>query len=381
MRILHVISSCNPATGGPIEGIKQFYKVYKKLNIEVNILSNDNPKDNFLNDKRLPKVIATGPLPIIYKKLNNFNPKLLEWLKINIKNYDFIIVNGIWQFHNYAVYKVARKFNIPYFIFPHGMLDPWFNEKYFFKKIKKYIYWYLIQHKILNNAKKILFTSKTELKLAKKSFWPYNVREKFLGYGIKGNPYLGSKKNIFLKKYKTLKHKKILLYLGRVAEKKGLDLLLTAFSYTKDSDMRLVIAGNNNNNYAKKIVALIDKLKIKKFITWTGPIYKKFKWDTYSAASLFCLPSHQENFGISVVESLSSGTPVLISNKINIHNIIKKYRCGYVNNDNLSGTLKSLNKWKKNKSKKLYKKSINCFNQNFQIETVVKKLIKILNEK
>jgi glycosyltransferase involved in cell wall biosynthesis len=380
-KILHVISSCNPNTGGPIEGIKQFYKIYKKLNIEVNILSNDNPKYKFLKDKYLPKVIATGPLPIFLKKLNNFNPKLLRWLKNNIKKYDFVIIDGIWQFHNYAVYKTAKKFKIPYFVFPHGMLDPWFNENYFFKKIKKIVYWNLIQHRVLQNAKKVLFTTKIESELAKKSFQPYQINCSVLGYGIEGNPFLKSKKNLFFKKFKKLEKKRILLYLGRITEKKGLDLLINAFNSIREKGMHLVIAGNSNNRYAKKLKTLINNLKINKFVTWTGPIYNKLKWDAFKAANLFCLSSHQENFGISIVEALSSGTPVLITNKINIYKIIKKYRCGYINNDDLKGTIKSLNEWKTNKDKNLYKKSINCFNKNFQIENTVNKLIKILHEK
>ena len=211
MKILHVVSSCDPITGGPIEGIKQFYKIYKKLNIKANILTNDDPKSKFVNDKYLPKVIATGPLPKYYKILNNFNPKLSNWLKNNISKYDFVIIDGIWQYHNYAIYKNAMKFNIPYFVFPHGMLDPWFNQKYFFKKIKKKIYWHLIQHRVLKNAKKVLFTNILETNLAKKSFTPYNIKQKVVGYGIEGNPYLKSKENLFLKKYKKLKEKKILL--------------------------------------------------------------------------------------------------------------------------------------------------------------------------
>lgn len=378
-KILHVISSCDPKTGGPIEGIKQLYKIYKKLNIEIDILTNDGPEDKFLNDKNLPKVFATGPLPIIYKKLNNLNPKLFSWLNNNIMNYDVVIVDGIWQFHNYAVYKNAKKFNIPYFVFPHGMLDPWFNETYFLKKIKKIIYWHLIQHRVLQSAKKVLFTTKLEANLAKKSFQPYKINEAVLGYGIQGNPFLKSKKNLFFKKYKNLKQKKILLYLGRITEKKGLDLLISAFSLVRETDMQLVIAGNNNNKYAKQMKSLIDNLKIKKFITWTGPVYNKLKWDTYKAANLFCLPSHQENFGISTIEALSSGTPVLISNKINTYKIIKKYACGYINDDSLNGTIKSINEWKQDKSRNLNKKSISCFNQNFKIENVVKKLINILS--
>jgi glycosyltransferase involved in cell wall biosynthesis len=352
MKILHVVSSCNPKTGGPIEGIKQFCKIYKKLNIKVNILTNDNPKSKFLNDKNLPKVIATGPLPIFLKKLNNFNPKLLKWLENNIKKYDFVIVDGIWQFHNYMVFRAAKKFNIPYFVFPHGMLDPWFNKNYLFKKIKKIFYWHLVQHRVLHHAKKVLFTTKIESELAKKSFQPYKINQTVLGYGIQGNLFLKSRQNLFFKKYKILKNKKILLYLGRITEKKGLDLLISAFSQVREADMHLVIAGNNDNQYAKKINSLVNNLKITKFVTWTGPLYNKLKWDAYKAASLFCLSSHQENFGISITEALSSGTPVLISNKINIYKIVKKYGCGFVNNDDLDGTIKSLNEWKKNKKKK-----------------------------
>jgi len=379
MKILHVIASCDPKTGGPVEGIKQFNKIYKKLNIKANIVTNDDPNENFLKKKDLPKVIATGPIPNIYKLLNNFNPKLYYWLNQNIKNYDYVIIDGIWQFHNYAVYKNAMKFNIPYFVFPHGMLDPWFNENYFFKKIKKIIYWHFIQHRILTNAKKVLFTTKLESDLAKKSFKPYKINQTVLGYGIQGNPFLKSRENLFFKKYKILKDKKILLYLGRITEKKGLDLLISAFSQVREPEMHLVIVGNNDNQYAKKMNYLINNLKITKFVTWTGPLYNKLKWDAYKTASLFCLSSHQENFGISIIEALSSGTPVLITNKINIYKILQKYSCGFINNDDLDGTIKSLNEWKKNKRKNLYKKSIHCFNQNFKIENVVKKLINILN--
>ena len=375
MKILHVISSCDPKTGGPIEGIKQFNKIYKKLNIKANIVTNDNPNENFLKKNNLPKVIATGPIPKTYKLLNNFNPKLYYWLNQNIKNYDYVIIDGIWQFHNYAVYKNAMKFNIPYFVFPHGMLDPWFNENYFFKKIKKNIYWHFIQHRILTNAKKVLFTTKLESDLAKKSFQPYNLKQEVIGYGIEGNPFLNSRDNLFFKKYKKLKQKKILLYLGRITEKKGLDLLIKAFSSSKKIGMHLVIAGNNNNKYAKKIVSLINKLKINQYVTWTGPIYNKLKWDAYKSASLFCLPSHQENFGISIVEALSSGTPVLISNKINIFKTIKKSNSGFANNDTLSGTLKSLRNWKKSNSKQLKKNAIICFKKNFQVKYAVKNFI------
>ena len=101
---------------------------------------------------------------------------------------------------------------------------------------------------------------------------------------------------------------------------------------------------------------------------------------------MFCLTSHQENFGVSVVEALSSGLPVLITDKVNIFQTIKKYKSGFVNSDTIEGTIKSINKWKKNYGNKLekqrvYKNCIRCFKENFQIKDVVKKIINLVHEK
>ena len=182
-------------------------------------------------------------------------------------------------------------------------------------------------------------------------------------------------------KYPNLNKKKILLYLSRIAEKKGLDLLIHAFNEIKENKIHLVIAGDNQNIYAQKIKDLIKKKKLENFITWVGPLHGKIKWDALRSASLFCLPSHQENFGIAITESLSCGTPVLITNKVNIYNIIKKYNAGFVNNNTVKGTLISLNKWKNLTKTKNYRKicnnAKNCFNDNFKSEKVVQNLVKI----
>ena len=255
MKLLHVIASCNPRGGGPIEGIKQLYKYYKKNGVKTEILSADDPKETFLKDKFLPKVHALGKGYLKYK----FNPKIKIWLSDNIKNYDYVIIDGIWQYHDYITWKVAKNKNVPYYIFTHGMLDPWFNKKYPLKYLKKIIYWHLFQYKILKDARKVLFTTKEEEKLAKTSFKPYTVKSKVVGYGTEGNPYLFSNKNIFVRKYKSLRNKKKLLFLGRIAEKKGLDILINAFNKSKDLNMHLVLAGNCNNDYAKKIKTLIKK--------------------------------------------------------------------------------------------------------------------------
>ena len=380
MKLLHVISSCSPIGGGPIEGIKLLNNYYKKAGISMNILCSDNKKAKWLKDKRLPKVFATGPAFSGYR----FNPKMLTWLYENIEKYDAIIIDGIWQYHNYAVWKIATKFKKPYYVFPHGMLDPWFKNYYFFKHIKKYIYWHFIQYKVLKKAESILYTAYEEKKLARESFYPYDFKEKIVGYGIKGNPYKKNKKpNLFTKKYKETKNKRIILFLGRIHEKKGLDILIKSFNklFYLDKKIHLVIAGPYNKKQFVEYNNLIENSEIKKSITWTGSIYSALKWDAYKAAEIFCLSSHQENFGISVVEALSCKKPVIITNKVNIWKIIKNNSAGIVTNDDFNSFYSGFKRYLKI-NKREYKvycnNAYNCFNNNFNIEKTSQKLINFI---
>ena len=380
MKILHVITTCEPKKGGPIEGIKQFYNYYKEFGIDAHILCSAIKNSKWLKDKRLPKAFATGP-----KKFNYaYNPQMLTWLNKNINKYDAIIVNGIWQYHNYAVWKTAKKFNKPYYVFTRGMLDPWFKENYFLKHIKKVIYWNILQHKILKDAKSILYTSSEEKRLAKKSFYPFNVKEKVIGYGIKGNLFnINRNNNSFFKRFPETKNKKIILFFGRVHEKKGLDILIKCFikTFNKNTNFHLVIAGPYNKGNFKELNGLIKNPQIKKSITWTGPLFDKLKWDTYTSSDIFCLPSHQENFGISVAEAMSCKKPVIITNKINIWKIIKNNSAGFVSNDTFSSFYLSFKKYLKlNKIeyKKYTKNCYNCFLKNFYMRPIAKKFVNYL---
>ena len=185
MKILHVVSSTNPDDGGVIESIKLKQSIYKKLKIKCEILCLDDSSDKWLKDKRLPIVHCVGSRKIAINKY--------------IRNYDLVVCDGLWQFTNFAVWKTATKHNVKYQVIVHGMLDPWFN-KYIFKYIKKLIFWQLIQHRVLRDANLVLFTSKEEKNLSKKSkFYPYNFKQGILSLPIDKSPYIFYKKKKFLK--------------------------------------------------------------------------------------------------------------------------------------------------------------------------------------
>ena len=263
------------------------------------------------------------------------------------------------------------------------MLDPWFNRDTL-KYLKKIIFWWLIQYKVLRDAQSVIFTSNEEARLASKAnFFPYKLEKSIISIPMQGNPYINNKKNnSFLKRFPKLKKKRILLYLGRIHQKKGLDILLKAFKkFSFNKKLHLVIAGPYQKKYVHKIIQLIDILELKNHITFTGALYGKLKWDAYYASEIFCLPTHQENFGITIVESLSSKRPVITTNKTNIWKHIKNYKAGFVGNDNIAGSQKNIKKWlslDKKEYDKMCVNSFKCFKQKFSVAAVKKDYTKIL---
>ena len=168
MKILHIVSSINPKNGGVIESIKLKNILYKELKLHCEIACLDCFSKNLLIDKRLPFVNFLGVSKNSISNYINFN----RWLII----YSNIVLSFIFgavcdKLEDLA--KVAKKFNVKYSVVVHGMLDPWFNKDKL-KYIKKLIYWWLIQYRVLRDAKSVIFTSNEEAKLARKaSFFPY----------------------------------------------------------------------------------------------------------------------------------------------------------------------------------------------------------------
>lgn len=141
--------------------------------------------------------------------------------------------------------------------------------------------------------------------------------------------------------------KRIVLFLSRIQEKKGCDLLLDAFAQVAKLDARLhlLMAGPDQTGWAAALRAQADKLGIADRISWPGMLQGDDKWGAFYAAEVFCLPSHQENFGIVVAEALACDKPVLISNKVNIWREIESDAAGFVDTDTVDGTVRNLQRW------------------------------------
>ena len=374
MKILRVISSVDLKHGGPINGLVSSSKLLVERGHEVHVATLDEPNSQCLKD---------FPFPVFAFKsyLGKFSFSLLyyKWLKENVKKYDVVIIQGLWQGHGFLAAKACQKKGVPYVVFTHGMLDPWFNIGAPFKVLKKQIFWKLFEGNTINNAAKVLFTTEEEKMLAKNSFLPYKPNPHVVAYGSSLPEYDSEECiQVFFNKFPELKNKKIILFLSRIHPKKGVDLLIDAISKQNNlsADVVFALAGPGDG-YIEKLQRKTIDLGVSNKIFWLGMLKGKEKWGAYNASEAFILPSHQENFGIVVSEALSQSKPVLITNKVNLWREIETFKAGFVVDDTVDGIQKLLSSWfslADTEKETMSTNALSCYATNFSMNAAVDSL-------
>lgn len=311
-----------------------------------------------------------------------FESKVLGDSEFGRINCNYLLAHGLWQWPSYQAWKNFKKAGTPYLVFPHGMLDPWFKKTYPFKHLKKQVYWWWRQGKILRDAHAVCFTTEEECLLARKTFWPYKCSEVVTGLGVSDPP---NKKNVQLQAFETrfpkIKDKRILLYLGRFHPKKGVDLLINSFLKNSDSESILLLAGPvvDSDKHFRTLKKLSSENKNQ--IIWAGMLKEDLKWGALRAADALILPSHQENFGMVIAEALSVGTPVFLTNKVNLWREVKESNAGIVAADDEEGINQLVRKWVLKKHLACIKNTQICFREKFHISQTVENIISTLSPK
>lgn len=380
MKILHVIPSVNPATGGPVEGLRQLCHIYDMGGHQVDVASLDSPEA--VASYNFPaKVYALGPGRGVY----GYSRYAAKWFKNQLHEYGVVFFNGIWQYDTLAAFRTLAGSNTPYAVFTHGMLDPYFKRDFPLKHFKKSIYWHLILQRILRHATAVLFTCEEEKILARQSFSNYKVHEKVVPFGtFPPDCDMKAAAEEFLTKWPEGRGKQIAVSIGRLHPKKGTDILIEAFAQTlaKDPAWHLVIAGPDQIGMRKDLEALAQRLDISDRITWTGMLEGTLKWGAFAASELFVLPSHQENFGIVVAEALSTSLPVILSDKVNIWREVVNYGAGLVCEDTLEGTKAALMRWSQLTTEEVAEvrqRSRRCFDEMFNYDITSRKALEIVD--
>ncbi len=343
MKLLHLLPSLDPAGGGPMEGVLQSSLACIAMGHAVEVATLDDPAAPFLAAYPL-RVHALGPTTSGY----GYTPRYVPWLRAHAADHDAVIVNGLWQYHGLGAWRALHASKVPYFVFTHGMLDPWFKKAYPLKHAKKWLYWPWADYRLLRDARAVLFTCEEERLLARESFWLYRARERVVSFGTGAPPTDALRlRDVFLAQYPALRGRRLLLFLSRIHEKKGCDLLIEAFARVaaEQPELQLVMAGPDQTGWQATLQAQAAARGVAARISWPGMLRGDLKWGAFHAAEAYLLPSHQENFGIAVAEALGCGLPVLISDKVNIWREIADARAGIVDTDTADGCERMLRRW------------------------------------
>lgn len=376
MRILHVLPSIDPALGGPPECISRLSDAMVRAGSRSDVLSLETPKDEWRANWSVD-VQSIGHTFGKYRYCRGLRP----WLEANRNNYDAILVHGVWQYQGLGVWQECRKGGTPFFLIPHGMLDPWFGRTYRLKHFKKTAYWRLFEHRILRDAASVLFASAAEAFLAAQAFRPYRCQQKVIGLGTAEPPaHARSQLDAFYRVFDNMPGRRIILFLGRLHKKKGCDLLLPAFAAVAGSDPRLhlVIAGPDEDGLRGGLQQLARELRVSNRVTFASQLGSAIKWGAFRAAEAFALTSHTESYGNAVVEAMACGVPVLISDKVNISGEIASDRAGLVEDDTVEGSTRLLQRWATLDERERHTFAANarrCYETRYEINAFAKRLI------
>jgi glycosyltransferase involved in cell wall biosynthesis len=383
MKILHLTATLDPEAGGPAEGVRQSALALAALGHHVETASLDAPDASFLAAFRANFALPVAALGPGRGKFGR-TPHAVPWLLEHGPRFDAVIVNGLWQYHGFAAWQALRQAGVRYYVFPHGMLDPWFKRTYPIKHLKKWAYWPWAEYRVLRDAQAVLFTTEEERILARQSFWLYRAREKVVSYGTGKPPGdLARHADAFRAAYPELAGRRIVLFLGRIHPKKGCDLLIRAFADVAHElpETQLVFAGPGGDDVMASLRAVAERSGVADRITWTGMLQGELKWGALSASDVFALPSHQENFGIAVVEAMACALPVLISDKVNIWREVAADGAGFVVPDTLEGTVRNLRRWfalDGGERASMRKKAQAAFLARFTVEAHTRRLLDVL---
>jgi glycosyltransferase involved in cell wall biosynthesis len=225
-----------------------------------------------------------------------------------IRDAAIVHIHGLWREYSGVTSRLCRKLGKPYVVSAHGMLEPWALAH---GRWKKRAYLSAIELPVLRGA--VGLRALTRAETADYHGIGLNNPVRVIPNGI-DIPEAFSPR-VFFEAFPHLADRRLVLFLGRIHPKKGIDLLCRAWARLEKSlpDAHLVIAGPDEDQTLAKLAALARELGIGSRVTFTGMLRGPVKWSALAAATLYVLPSHSEGFSVSILEALGSGLPALVS--------------------------------------------------------------------
>ncbi|CAN5601649.1 glycosyltransferase [soil metagenome] len=332
MKVLHVIPSLSKLKGGPTPITLNMVEALRKQGVDATILSTDDD-DNGRLDVEINKWTTYEGLPVYFLSRFLFPikdfiycPGMKQWLANHLKEYDLIHTHYLFSYAPNVAARMAKKAGIPYIMTPYGMLAPWAISHQHHKKL----FFNFHQKKLLKNAQGIHCSTITEIK----NVQDYGVHENLFinPYIVKSNALIPDAKIELRKLYSITDSEVIILYLARLHQMKQPELLIQAIHRLKKEGLsvHLLMAGNGTDSYENYLKEKATSLKDQGAFTFAGFVSGRQKEILYQGSDIYVLPSHSENFGMTVCEASVSQTPVIITPGVQIADEMEKSGSGLI---------------------------------------------------
>lgn len=319
MKILIVIPYLGSLYGGTSKIVKEIAEGLGCLGVSVDIITtnaNGSSKLNVpINVWNTKKNYRVKYFDCWYQRDFIISSSLINWLFNHIAYYDLVHTNTVFSTLISLTHWVCKFQNIPYLMAPHGMLEPWALS---YKAWKKRPYYALFERPVFQNASAIHVTSSTEASNVKS----LNLKPPlaFVPNGVHRQEFeLLPDLELFYQRFPTTRNKTLILFLGRIDPKKGLDLLAPAFAavHTQFPQTHLVVAGPDNTGFLDTAQNYFTQADCLDAVIFTGMLTGSLKHAALTAASLYVAPSYSEGFSMSVLEGMASGLPCVITTGCN----------------------------------------------------------------
>lgn len=318
MRVIHVISSLAPALGGPSKACIEMARAVAARGHTVEVYTTDFGLEGQVRADGA--ALSDGGASVRYFPVQWPRALKPSWplnaaLARDLPRADVVHLHSLYLFHDWAAGRICRRADVPYIVRPHGTLDPYIWRRH---RARKQIMEWAFQNRVLRHAAALHYTTEEEMRLAA----PYarGAPGVVVPLGVALDEYdsLPPPERFFARHPET-RGKRIVLFLSRLHEKKGLDILTASFGRIaqKFPDAHLVLAGPDDGMGAQ-VDEWLRKAGVADRATRTGMLEGEDKGAALSAASVFVLPSYSENFGIAVLEAMAAGLPVAISDQVNL---------------------------------------------------------------
>lgn len=380
MKILKITSVFFPATGwgGPIPATYDLAKKLVENNCQVKVFTS-NAYD-YKKNMKIENKVENG-LTIQY--FNNwskglmyfFTPGMISALFRHSKKFDIIHIHSYRQFQDMISFLILCILRKPFVLTSHGYILPE-GKGILYKKT----YDFFIGKRLLRSAKKIIaFNEKQFLEYQKMGVKKDNIRIIPNTVNIEKLP----EKNLFKKKLNISPRNKIVLYLGRIDEEKGVGNLIEAFSRITNNNVHLILAGPDYN-FMDKAKKMVKKFNIEKRTHFTGLLNKENKLKAISDADVMVYPSlHEAGISYVILEAAAACKPLIISENIGFAEEVKKYHAGIVlpptNIEKLSSSIEFL----LNNHAEATKMGLNAFEvvkEKFTWDSIIKDYLDVYEE-